>query len=164
MMNSFWGKLAQSHNLPQTNVLRSYADLWSLMNDEKKEVMGFHEASDFTILTQSKYKEHCTEHLHPGKTNIAVASFVTAYARLELFRLITDIETVRQGRVLYFDTDSVVFVEREGDPEVKCGDYLGELTDEVPEGCTCDTCVTLGPKNYGYEGKCRGLSKGNYES
>ena len=151
MLNSFWGKLAQGNNLPQTTFLRSYADLWGLLNDETKEVMGVHEVSDTTILTQSRFKEECIEMSNPGKTNIAVASFVTAYARLELFRLIERIESVREGRVLYFDTDSVVFIEQDGDPEIKCGDYLGELTDEIPEGHICDTFVSLGPKNYGYD-------------
>lgn len=151
MLNSFWGKLAQSHNLPQTKFLRSYADLWALLSNDEKEVMGIHEASEVTILTQSKFKDNDNANINPGKTNIAVASFVTAYARLELFRLIQNIESQREGRVLYFDTDSVVFIERDGDPEVKCGDYLGELTDEIPQNFICDTFVTLGPKNYGYE-------------
>ena len=151
MLNSFWGKLAQGYNLPQTKFLRSYADLWALFNDETKEVMGVHEVSDTTILTQSRFKDEFVQLSHPGKTNIAVASFITAYARLELFRLIERIESVREGRVLYFDTDSVVFIEQDGDPEIKCGDYLGELTDEIPEGHICDTFVSLGPKNYGYD-------------
>ena len=70
---------------------------------------------------------------------------------LELFRLINRIEDHKEGRVLYFDTDSVVFIEKDGDPIVECGDYLGQLTDEIPDGFICDTFVTLGPKNYGYE-------------
>ena len=80
MLNSFGGELAQSHNLPQTKILRSYAELWQLISDEEKELMGIHEVSEVTILTQSKFKDDDNECLNPGKTNIAVASFVTIYA------------------------------------------------------------------------------------
>ncbi|XP_015793693.1 uncharacterized protein LOC107370221 [Tetranychus urticae] len=151
MLNSFWGKLAQNQNMPKTDVLRSYADLWGVLNNPEFETLGLFEANQDTIIVQHKFNEESIEKVNPGKTNIAVASFVTAYARLELFRLLQLIENHREGRVLYFDTDSVVFIERDGDPEIKCGDYLGELTDEIEPGWICTQFVTLGPKNYGYE-------------
>ena len=58
------------------------------------------------------------------------------------------IEQVRVGRVLYFDTDSVIFVERSEDPQVPTGSFLGDLTDEIPSGWKCDTFACGGPKNY----------------
>uniref|UniRef100_A0A158P570 DNA-directed DNA polymerase n=2 Tax=Tetranychus urticae TaxID=32264 RepID=A0A158P570_TETUR len=151
MLNSFWGKLAQTTNLPQTEFIRNYADLWSIINNEEKEILGIHEASEKIMMVQHRYCKDSQEKILPGKTNIAVASFVTAYARRELFRLIQKIEAVREGRVLYFDTDSVVFVEKDGDPLIQCGDYLGQLTDEIDPGWKCNLFVTLGPKNYAYQ-------------
>lgn len=151
MLNSFWGKLAQNPNMPKTQVLRSYADLWQIANNPELETLGLFEVNDDTLLIQHKYNDTSLDQVNPGKTNLAVASFVTAYGRLELFRLINKIENHRVGRVLYFDTDSVVFVENENDQEIKCGDYLGELTDEIEPGWKCTDFVTLGPKNYGYE-------------
>ena len=151
MLNSFWGKLAQNANLPKTSFVRSYAYLWQILNDADNDILGLHEVSDEIIMVQHRLVEEATDKISPGKTNIAVASFVTAYARLELFRLIQRIESHRQGRVLYFDTDSVVFIEKQGDPEIKCGDYLGELTDEIEAGWKCNLFATLGPKNYAYQ-------------
>ncbi|XP_053213282.1 uncharacterized protein LOC128396692 [Panonychus citri] len=151
MLNSFWGKLAQTANLPKTSFVRNYADLWGIVSDEQNEILGMHEPSEEVIMLQHRFIESAKEKISPGKTNIAVASFVTAYARRELFRLIQRIESHRQGRVLYFDTDSVVFVEKTGDPKIQCGDYLGQLTDEIEPGWKCNLFVSLGPKNYAYQ-------------
>lgn len=59
-------------------------------------------------------------------------------------------------RLCYFDTDSVQYLEKAGDPKIPTGDYLGDLTDEVL-GMTGDKdarikrALWLGPKNYAYE-------------
>ncbi len=121
------------------------------MNDETLEIHGVYEASPSVILVQHKVAEGHEEKIRSSKANIAIASFVPAYARRELFNLIQKIQSVSEGRVIYFDNDSVVYIEKEGDPEIKCGDYLGQLTDEIGNGNKCDKFVTLGPKNYGYE-------------
>lgn len=44
----------------------------------------------------------------PGNTSVAVASMVTAYGRIRLFKLLHQIESVREGRLLYFDTGRLV--------------------------------------------------------
>ena len=48
-----------------------------------------------------------------AKTNVVVAAFTTAYARLKLY----DVLDMLQERVLYYDTDSVIFVSKPGEPE-----------------------------------------------
>lgn len=63
---------------------------------------------------------------HDIQTNVFLATFTTCYARLKLYDLLDNLKE----RVLYFDTDSIVFMTEEGrDPSL--GDYLGELTDEL---------------------------------
>jgi len=47
-----------------------------------------------------------------SKTNIFIASFTTSWARLELYSYL---ETL-QEQVLYFDTDSVFYLWRDGLP------------------------------------------------
>ena len=64
------------------------------------------------------------------KVNIVIAAFTTAYARLKLYNLLD----LLQERVLYYDTDSVVYVHEPGKPDPPLGDYLGELTDELNGG------------------------------
>ena len=104
--------------------------------------------------------------------NISVASFVTAYARLELLNLMEKIEIIRPKSVLYHDTDSVIYYRKLTDEPIKTGDYLGNLTDEIAkygEDAKCNEFVSLGPKNYGYtvklpnkddisEIKCKGIT------
>ncbi|RWR98969.1 hypothetical protein B4U79_17082, partial [Dinothrombium tinctorium] len=89
-----------------------------------------------------------------GKTNIAVSSYVTAYARLELYNLMEKIEKQRPGSVLYHDTDSVLYYKKYTDPVIQCGDFLGDLTDEIVKDygdARCTKFASLGPKNYSYE-------------
>lgn len=96
------------------------------------------------------YKMVSDEECQPGNANVAVASFVTSNARLELFKLINEIETNHSGSVLYFDTDSVIYKYTKGDPIKDCGDLLGQLTDGL-DGNKCFSACFLGPKNYAYE-------------
>ena len=80
-----------------------------------------------------------------NKVNIVIAAFTTAYARLKLYGLLD----LLQERVLYYDTDSVIYVHEPGKPEPPLGNYLGDLTDEL-DGDYITTFVSGGPKNYAY--------------
>ena len=80
-----------------------------------------------------------------NKVNIVIAAFTTAYARLKLY----DLLDLLQERILYYDTDSVVFVHEPDKPEPSLGDYLGDLTDEL-DGDYITTFISGGPKNYAY--------------
>ena len=55
-----------------------------------------------------------------------------------------------QERVLYYDTDSVIYKWRPGQAEIPLGDFLGDFTDEV-EGDPIIEFASGGAKNYGYE-------------
>jgi hypothetical protein len=67
------------------------------------------------------------------------------------------------NRVLYHDTDSIIYLSREGDYEPELGDFLGEFTDELgckDIGCKTPDCtkrhyivefLSAGPKNYTYK-------------
>ena len=52
-------------------------------------------------------------------------------------------------RALYADTDSVVYTSRPDEWKPEIGDYLGDLTDEVPDNRIIEF-VTGGPQNYAY--------------
>ena len=81
-----------------------------------------------------------------NKVNIVIAAFTTAYARLKLYDLLDQL----QEQVLYYDTDSVIYVHEPGKPEPSLGDYLGDLTDEL-DGDYITAFMSCGPKNYAYE-------------
>jgi len=86
--------------------------------------------------------------------NIFVASFTTAWARDRLYEALQ----LLGERVLYYDTDSVIYVEEEDQPSPLLGDYLGEFTSELETDDYIEEFVSGGPKNYGYKTK-----KGNVE-
>lgn len=146
-LNCLWGKFAQSSDMKKTAFIHDYAELQSYLTSDSKSVKTLIEVRPDLLLIQYKERDHASQ----GNTNLAVASFVTAYARLELLNLIRRIESVREGRVLYFDTDSVIYVSTAQDPKIECGDYLGELTNEIGSGKRCSKFVSLGPKNYAYQ-------------
>ena len=89
-----------------------------------------------------------------AKTNVVIAAFTTPPARLKLHSVLEQLDC----RVLYFDTDSVIYVSKDGEWERPTGSYLGELTDEL-EGGHITTFVSGGPKNYAYKTNTTGLCK-----
>ena len=52
--------------------------------------------------------------------------------------------------VLYYDTDSIIFISRPGQYDPPLGDYLGELTDKLEAEEHIVEFVSGGPKNYAY--------------
>ena len=82
-----------------------------------------------------------------AKTNVVMATFATAYARLKLY----DVLDLLQERVLYYDTDSVIFISRTGESEPSTGNYLGDLTNELKQGDNITTFISRGPENYFYK-------------
>lgn len=80
------------------------------------------------------------------KSNIFIAIYTKAHARLKLYSVL---ETL-QERVLYYDTDSVIYKWRPGQVEIPLGSVLGDFADEV-EGDSIIEFARGGAKNYGYE-------------
>lgn len=75
-----------------------------------------------------------------------LGSFTTSYGRLELYDLLEKLGE----RVLYCDTDSVIYTYRDGEYDPPLGPYLGELTDELGSGDYINIFTSSGPKSYGY--------------
>ena len=99
------------------------------------------------------------------KINVFIAAFTTAQARLKLYTALDSLK----DRVLYMDTDSIIYKSREGQEMLPTGRFLGQFTNETP-GDSIVEFVSGGPKNYGYltknqktECKVRGFSL-NYET
>ena len=65
-----------------------------------------------------------------GCVTIFIATFTTCCARLKLHSYLEHL----QKQVLYFDTDSIIFSWKPGQPDIPLGDFLGEMTDELDNG------------------------------
>ena len=87
--------------------------------------------------------------MHSGgnQTNVPLAVFTTAYARLKLLKYLIKLDR----RVLYYDTDSIVFITdtefEKSEDHPRLGDYLGNFTDEL-DGKYIVEFISAGAKNY----------------
>ena len=111
------------------------------------EVCDARLVNDDTVEVQFRNTEGFVE--QNNKVNVVIAAFTTAYARLKLY----DLLDLLQERVLYYDTDSVIYVHKPGKPDPPLGNYLGDLTDELNAGDYITSFVSGGPKNYAYRTK-----------
>ena len=134
-------------------------EFFHFLDSTKYEVSDARLVNDEMVEVHYKEKDEFAE--QNDKVNIVIAAFTTAYARLKLY----DLLDLLQERVLYYDTDSVIYVHEPGKPDPPLGDYLGDLTDELDPGDYITTFISGGPKNYAYitnngksETKIRGIT------
>nr|XP_022294902.1 uncharacterized protein LOC111105016 [Crassostrea virginica] len=78
--------------------------------------------------------------------NVVLAAFTTAHARLHLYETLHSLDT----RVLYFDTDSIIYQHVEGQFNPTIVNSLGGWTDEL-DGDRIVKFMSGGPKNYAFE-------------
>ena len=145
LLNLLWGKLAQNEDTTVVSFIDSRDDLLELVNDRSIDVTSLDFISD--NIARTTHRKGCSLTPLPNR-NVIVASFVTAYARLELFKYLHKLGE----NVLYYDMDSVIFIEDiEKGKSIPTGGYLGEMTDEkdTSEKWIEQFCTT-GPKSYSY--------------
>ena len=138
------GKFAQRSNLIKTELVTEPKELFDLLYSSEFEVTDARLVNDETV--EVHYRNIGEFEEQNDKVNIVIAAFTTAYARLKLYDLLDQL----QEQVLYYDTDSVIYVHEPGKPEPSLGDYLGDLTDEL-DGDYITAFMSGGPKNYAYE-------------
>jgi len=127
VINSFYGKFGFNiSNCATKKIITSGQELW-------ESVAGKYSKVDVDIINKKvsvatlKNKDEYTEH---KSSNVAIAAFVTAYARLELYKAMDKLGE----NCLYSDTDSVIaFVPRgtecpiELSPPSQLGGWTSEL-------------------------------------
>ena len=119
---------------------------FDLLYSDEFEVRDARMVNENMVEVQYRNVEEFAE--QNNKVNIVIAAFTTAYARLKLYGLLD----LLQERVLYYDTDSVIYVHKSDEPAPPLGNYLGDLTDEL-NGDYITSFVSGGPKNYAYRTK-----------
>lgn len=153
MLNSFWGKFGQRENQQKTVIIRNTDDYFSLFSNPSIEVCHVTLTSDDkTVLVNYQFREEAADVL--PTVNVAIAAYTTTQARLKLYR-----EFQKLGeRVLYGDTDSILYVSKPGMYEPSCGNFLGELTDELEGdygvGSYIVKFISGGPKTYAFKVYC----------
>ena len=153
-LNSFYGKFGQRENLGKCSFVHNADDLYHVMADPSKKLSDFHILNDRMMML-----EYCTTpefQIANPKSNVVISAFCSSYARLHLWKLMNELGQ----RVLYHDTDSVIYTYLPDETHPSQGEFLGELTNELAchsvgcsgcvEGHWIDEFVSCGPKNYAY--------------
>ena len=95
----------------------------NILTDPSKIIVDFHIMNEDVIQVEFKNSENFE--LPSFKHKCDYCCFCTSWARLKLWAVMQ-----RLGdRVLYHDTDSIIFFVKEGEYIPPLGSYLGQLTD-----------------------------------
>ena len=124
-LNSLWGKFGQTmnknhHKYFSANEVDTFYQLIYYIN-----MHNFHILDDNTICMEWY---HATENVpNCTSSNIFLATMTTCWACLRLYNIL---ELVGD-RALYYDTDSVIYVDKPGHPAPPIGPHLGQLKSEL---------------------------------
>ena len=146
--------------IKQTIFIEKREEFFRLLSDSTIDVDdAFLVSEDFIQVQYSKKNYFKEETRH---SNVIIAAYVTAHARIELYNLLD-----RLGkRCLYFDTDSVIFTHDTNEWKPETGYYLGQLTDEVitpkEPNNYISKFISCGSKNYAYVKHNPNTSKNEY--
>ena len=141
MLNSFWGKFGQRSNMTQLEHTTDPGTYFDLLTSDSQEVTDVNFVSEDMVEMRWKLKNEFVE--TNARTNVVIAAYTTAQARLKLYE---DLQKLG-NRAMYADTDSIIYTSKKHEEKLKLGNYLGELTNEVPHG-RITHFVSAGPKNY----------------
>ncbi|CAM9673030.1 unnamed protein product, partial [Heterosigma akashiwo] len=149
-LNSLYGKFAQNNASKRKNKLcftaKEFNDLYysdSIRNCDNVFVSMLTEET-----TMLQYHEKAMI-VNDGLINVPIAAFITAYARLELYKAMD----ILGDKVLYHDTDSIIYRSPDGSKLIPEGKNLGEWEPELKEGDWITEFVSSGPKSYAYKTK-----------
>ncbi|KAF4529356.1 hypothetical protein B566_EDAN017368 [Ephemera danica] len=147
-LNCLWGFFGMRENKTKTTIVSDAKSLFNIIATVGVVVVNLIPISDTKLIVFTKMTEESFK-LNP-KTNVAIAAYTTAQARLHLYSYLEKL----QEKILYMDTDSILIKVRDGDPDIpETGVFLGDLTDELESygpGSYIQEFVSGGPKNYTY--------------
>ena len=148
MLNSFWGKFGQRENQQKTKIVNKPAEFFSMFTNPSICINGVLPINEDTLIVNYEHTEDTYEPL--STVNVVVAAYVTAQARLKLYSYLEQLGK----RVLYYDTDSVIYVSLKNESNVETGKFIGDMTDELecygPNSYITEF-VSGGPKNYAFK-------------
>jgi hypothetical protein len=123
-----WGKWHRTKTR-QTNILDPEKCFYELVTYPGTEVTNLILPNDDGIRVSWKYSEE--QRCSKGNMKVAVNAYVTSQARLNLSEYLSYLGQ----SVLYCDIELVSYIQKDNDHlNVKKGDYLGDLTDDLDEG------------------------------
>ena len=146
-LNALYGRIGLNIDKIKTLILDSAEEFNQYILDASIDCVLYDIINEDKIMLCFKYKNDFKEINRRG--NVVIASFVSMYGRLELFKELK----LLNKRVLYMDTDSLIFTSKSGDYEPFLCNMLGGWTDEITEKYGQDIYISeycgIAPKAYG---------------
>ncbi|XP_031635355.1 uncharacterized protein LOC116348474 [Contarinia nasturtii] len=136
MLNSFWGRYGMKPNKSKKCFISQRDELLELITNPSTEVQSLFPLSDTSLLASYRYHDICAP-IQPD-VNVVIAAYTTAQARIHLYRYLDKLG----DRVLYYDTDSVIYTQKENETGLELGNLLGELTDELAKDYGVGSYIT----------------------
>ncbi|KAJ8933580.1 hypothetical protein NQ318_015967 [Aromia moschata] len=127
VITSFWGKLGQRENQAKTSIVTDPAEFFDIPSRPFIEVISVYPVNENTLVVNWQYKYEAYDVL--PTVNVVLAAYTTSQARLKLYSYLEKLD----NRVLYHDTDSVIYISSPGGYDVPIGSFLGEMTDELTD-------------------------------
>ena len=143
-LNSLWGKFGQRNNMNQCKYVTDINEFYQVVLDDTIDNLNMNFINEEMVQMSYTYKDHFVDNSY--NTNIFVACFTTSSARLMLYEKLEYLDK----QVLYYDTDSILYIQSQNSKVIETGDMLGELTDELDGETINNTFVSGGPKNYSF--------------
>ncbi|KAI1710635.1 DNA polymerase type b, organellar and viral domain-containing protein [Ditylenchus destructor] len=150
-LNSLWGKFSMRNELAKNEVVTNAGDFYEKLFDPTLDVRSiipvtFGKTKSMRLVYKKK-KDFIEEH---SVSNVVISLWTTSAARLELYRHMRTVDDAPGCRLLYTDTDSVVYEHPEGFNPLKSGEFLGEMTMEYDDS-RIQKWACGGPKQYAME-------------
>ena len=124
-LNSSYGKFEQCSNMSKMAYITHYEKLYNFLTDQTKVIKDFHVLDMGMVVMEYVQSEEFQE--PDCKTNVIIASMCSTYACLKLWSIMNQLGS----RVMYHDTDSMIYSSYPGQWKPPTGKYLGDLADEL---------------------------------
>jgi len=141
-----WGKLTERNIRTLSRIIKEPKNLHGFLSTPGVQVTNLVFVSDDVVWIVWKYgaEEHVPSLHH---TNEVIGVYVTAGARIHLYRYLDQLET----NAMYCDIDSVIYIQPEAAQQlIETGNILGEMTSELRPSESISEFACRGPKNYAY--------------
>ncbi|KAL3116545.1 hypothetical protein niasHT_009953 [Heterodera trifolii] len=148
-LNSLWGRFSMRNLLSKAVIDNDESLIHQYTEDKKIELIDLEmmdEDNDVFMLTYKPKEEFVDENKY---SNVVISLFTTSMARLYLYEALKKVADTPGCEILYFDTDSIIYVHPEDNDPLPTGKgHLGELTDKKPDHNILEF-ISAGCKNYG---------------
>ena len=128
--------------MSQTKYVTEVSEFYEILQDDKLDNTNFQFINDDMVQMTYNFKDQFVD--NSKNTNVYIACFTTSHARLMSYNKLDYLKE----KVLYFDTELIIYAD--GTKNVKTGDMLGDMTDEI-SGKGITNFVSTGPKSYSFK-------------